>query len=100
MKGKLMKYSTGRKLLINLYRTLVVVLVFIPPILNIIIEADLVTSLIYSPLFILFLAFYLVYLDKKIIALLLINHKKNTTTRKLFSAEQQFNKNSNQQLWH
>jgi len=95
-----MKYSTGRKLLINLYRTLAVLLVFIPPILNIIIETDIITSLIYSPLFSLFLAFFLVDLDKKLSTLLLMNHKKSTITRKLFSAEQQINKDIHQGLWH
>jgi len=93
-----MKLSSGKQLLINLYRALAVTLVFIPLILNVIVSADIVTSLLYSPMYSLFLAFFLASLDKKLMALLTLNSKNSGVKDKFAMAMQQTNNNINQKL--
>ena len=61
-----MNNSISNQIIISTYRILSIVLVLLPVILNIIISGDLATSLIYSPMLSLFLAFSLVSLDKKL----------------------------------
>jgi len=65
-----MNNSISQQVIISIYRILSIVLVLLPVLLNIIMSGDLVTSLIYSPMLSLFLAFSLVSLDKKLTALL------------------------------
>jgi len=65
-----MNNSISQQVIISIYRILSIVLVLLPVLLNIIMSGDLVTSLIYSPMLSLFLAFSLVSLDNKLTVLL------------------------------